>query len=479
MNQMDEFFDISGFAVSSSPSRDTFDMSAHKSQFQDDGVFCGKEGLRSVAEIPLPYRNVFREFPYFNPVQSRVMDDVLYTDRGLVVCAPTGSGKTVIFELAIIRLLLENQGPNFTAKIVYMAPIKTLCRERYEDWKIKFSSIGLQCKELTGDTEVDEYFEIHDAHVIMTTPEKWDSMTRRWRDNSLVQLVRLFLIDEVHTVNDESRGATLEAVVSRMKTLHLALPGADKTDVKEPLRLPLRIVALSATIPNVQDIAEWLSDTHGPAVFIKLDEELRPVKLQKVVLGYPCYQNQNEFKFDLSLNYKLSGVIQMYSEQKPSLIFCATRRSTQQAANILVKDARLLIKAEHKQRLQIYSIRVRDVKLRDLLVCGIAYHHAGLDVSDRKIIEEVFTRGDLPVLFSTTTLAMGVNLPAHLVIIKATQHYVGGSFEEYSETDVQQMIGRAGRPQFDSSATAVIMTKIETKWKYMQMLSGSTEIESR
>uniref|UniRef100_A0A8C4WSM1 Helicase for meiosis 1 n=1 Tax=Eptatretus burgeri TaxID=7764 RepID=A0A8C4WSM1_EPTBU len=355
MNQMDEFFDISGFAVSSSPSRDTFDMSAHKSQFQDDGVFCGKEGLRSVAEIPLPYRNVFREFPYFNPVQSRVMDDVLYTDRGLVVCAPTGSGKTVIFELAIIRLLLENQGPNFTAKIVYMAPIKTLCRERYEDWKIKFSSIGLQCKELTGDTEVDEYFEIHDAHVIMTTPEKWDSMTRRWRDNSLVQLVRLFLIDE----------------------------------------------------------------------------------------------------------------------------FCATRRSTQQAANILVKDARLLIKAEHKQRLQIYSIRVRDVKLRDLLVCGIAYHHAGLDVSDRKIIEEVFTRGDLPVLFSTTTLAMGVNLPAHLVIIKATQHYVGGSFEEYSETDVQQMIGRAGRPQFDSSATAVIMTKIETKWKYMQMLSGSTEIESR
>ncbi|KAK2182934.1 hypothetical protein NP493_332g03018 [Ridgeia piscesae] len=119
-------------------------------------------------------------------------------DRPIVLCAPTGSGKTVIFELAIIRLLFQQAGPPTTScKIVYMAPMKALCAERYEDWTSRFTPVGLKCMELTGDTEMDDYFDLQDVHIILTTPEKWDSMTRRWRDNrSLVQSVKLFLIDE-------------------------------------------------------------------------------------------------------------------------------------------------------------------------------------------------------------------------------------------------------------------------------------------
>ncbi|XP_065597638.1 probable ATP-dependent DNA helicase HFM1 [Cyrtonyx montezumae] len=432
------------------------------------------EILRSVTEIPTQFRGIFKEFPYFNYAQSKALDDLLYTDRNFVICAPTGSGKTVMFELAITRLLMEVPTPWLNIKVVYMAPIKALCSQRFEDWKEKFGPIGLSCKELTGDTVVDDLFEIHHAHIIITTPEKWDSMTRRWKDNSIVQLVRLFLIDEVHVIKDESRGATLEVVVSRMKTVQSSLWRlSENHDVS-----PLRFVAVSATIPNAEDIAEWLSDGKMPAVCLKVDEDQRPVKLRKIVLGFPCSDNQTEFKFDLTLNYKIASVIQAYSDQKPVLVFCATRKGVQQAASVLSKDAKFLLGVEQKQRLQRSANSLKDSKLRDLLMYGVAYHHAGMEVSDRKIIEGAFTAGDLPVLFTTSTLAMGVNLPAHLVVIKSTMHYVGGVFEEYSETDILQMIGRAGRPQFDTTATAVILTRLSTREKYIQMLNGADIIES-
>ncbi|NXC06315.1 HFM1 helicase, partial [Orthonyx spaldingii] len=433
------------------------------------------EILRAVTEIPTQFRSIFKEFPYFNYAQSKALDDLLYTDRNFVICAPTGSGKTVMFELAITRLLMEAPLPWLNIKVVYMAPIKALCSQRFDDWKEKFGPIGLTCKELTGDTLVDDLFEIHHADIIITTPEKWDSMTRRWRDNSIVQLVRLFLIDEVHVIKDESRGATLEVVVSRMKTVQSSLWRLLENQDTVP---PLRFVAVSATIPNAQDIAEWLSDNEMPAVCLKIDEDQRPVKLRKIVLGFPCSDNQTEFKFDLTLNYKIASVIQTYSEQKPALVFCATRKGVQQAASVLAKDAKFLLSIEQKQRLQRFANSLKDSKLRDLLAYGVAYHHAGMEISDRKIIEGAFTVGDLPVLFTTSTLAMGVNLPAHLVVIKSTMHYVGGVFQEYSETDILQMIGRAGRPQFDTTATAVIMTRCSTRERYIQMLNGADIIES-
>ncbi|XP_068055962.1 probable ATP-dependent DNA helicase HFM1 isoform X4 [Anomalospiza imberbis] len=366
------------------------------------------EILRAVTEIPTQFRSIFKEFPYFNYAQSKALDDLLYTDRNFVICAPTGSGKTVMFELAITRLLMEAPLPWLSIKVVYMAPIKALCSQRFDDWKEKFGPIGLTCKELTGDTLMDDLFEIHHADIIITTPEKWDSMTRRWRDNSIVQLVRLFLIDEVHVIKDESRGATLEVVVSRMKTIQSSLWRLLEKHDAVP---PLRFVAVSATIPNTQD-------------------------------------------------------------------FCATRKGVQQAASVLAKDAKFLLSIEQKQRLQGFANSLKDSKLRDLLTYGVAYHHAGMEIADRKIIEGAFTVGDLPVLFTTSTLAMGVNLPAHLVVIKSTMHYVGGVFQEYSETDILQMIGRAGRPQFDTTATAVIMTRCSTRERYIQMLNGADIIES-
>lgn len=163
--------------------------------------------------------------------------------------------------------------------------------------------------------------DVQHASIIITTPEKWDSMTRKWKDHQkLMQLVKLFLIDEVHILK-EDRGATLEAVVSRMKGLG--------TDV--------RFVALSATVPNSHDIATWLGKNHNaphiPAPVEKFGEEFRPVKLQKHVCGYQSATN--DFAFDSFLSGKLPDVIEKYSQRKPIMVFCFTRKSCVDTAKLL------------------------------------------------------------------------------------------------------------------------------------------------
>lgn len=243
--------------------------------------------LVPVGEIEDRTRSIF-DFPLFNAIQSKSFRHVYNGDDNIVLSAPTGSGKTVIMELAICRLLNHLKDERF--KVIYQAPTKSLCSERFRDWNRKFPPLGLQCAELTGDTDYSNMRSIQNSQIIITTPEKWDSMTRKWKDHArLMQLVKLFLIDEVHILK-ETRGATLEAVVSRMKTF-----GSN-----------VRFVALSATVPNSEDIATWLgkdaTNQHVPAHREHFGEEFRPVKLQKFVYGYQS--NANDFAFDKMCNSK-------------------------------------------------------------------------------------------------------------------------------------------------------------------------------
>ncbi|XP_042907198.1 probable ATP-dependent DNA helicase HFM1 isoform X4 [Parasteatoda tepidariorum] len=420
--------------------------------------------LVPVSEIPSKYQSIFKAFPNFNIVQSAVFEDVFYTDKSLAVCAPTGSGKTVIFELGIIRLLMliSDIGQiSSRYKIIYMAPVKSLCNERYEDWNAKFSPLGALCIQLTGDTDLENYFELQKYSIILTTPEKWDSVTRVWKNNrNLVQTVKLLLIDEVHLLNEEERGATLEAALSRMKAIQTLLMRESSEKAKaEP---NLRFIAVSATLPNAEDVCEWLSLPNRKGEYYNFHEDLRPVQLKKVVVGYPCSDTQSEFRFDLMLSYKLNNVIQTYSEAKPTLVFCATRKSVVQTALILSKATSFVFSSLHKQKLIEAAGNINDTKLRDCILKGIGFHHAGLSVSDRRIIEEFFLMCQIQVIISTSTLSMGVNFPAHLVIIKSTNQYAGGCYKEYSDTQILQMIGRAGRPQE----------------KYESIVSGKQLVES-
>lgn len=244
------------------------------------------QGIQLVATKTLPgrLRPIFK-FEMFNAVQSKCFASAFGTDDNLVVSSPTGSGKTVIMELAICRLAAESTAGDF--KVVYQAPTKALCSERNRDWQTKFGHLNLKCAELTGDADSNHLRNVQSANIIITTPEKWDSVTRKWKDHArLIQLVKLFLVDEVHILK-ENRGATLEAVVSRMKSI-----GAN-----------IRFVALSATVPNSEDIATWLGRNstmqHMLAQREVFGENFRPVQLTKHVYGFAA--RGNDFAFESML----------------------------------------------------------------------------------------------------------------------------------------------------------------------------------
>ncbi|XP_063363913.1 probable ATP-dependent DNA helicase HFM1 [Cydia amplana] len=336
----------------------------------------GQHGeFRSVEEIDPKYRCLFT-YPYFNLVQSRIIEDALYSDKSLVVCAPTGSGKTVVFELAILQLLMhmEDTHNNGDFKIIYMAPVKAVCNERLTEWYPKLTKLGLLCIEVTGDTEVD-FSQLSPYRVIITTPEKWDMLTRRWRDHrGLVEMIKLFLIDEVHILNDETRGPVLEAVVSRMKTVESAAQSAHRIErlqhqyqgTEPTCSAPpsIRFVAVSATVSNPEDVGDWLGTNKKPAVFHKFGDECRPVKLQRIVEGYACAEGTSIFKFDLILNYKLWPIIQKYYDGKPTLIFCNTRKSVALTAEALSREVTVSFSPEQKAKLTALASTLKNKKLQ-------------------------------------------------------------------------------------------------------------------
>ncbi|KAI0120824.1 P-loop containing nucleoside triphosphate hydrolase protein [Hypoxylon sp. NC0597] len=403
-------------------------------------------------------------FPYelFNVVQSKCFSLVYGTDDNVVISAPTGSGKTAILEMAICKLAMSPGGENF--KIVYQAPTKALCSERARDWDKKFSHMNLKCIELTGDTSQAQASRVGGASIIVTTPEKWDSITRKWSDHrKLLEMIRLVLIDEVHMLKDV-RGATLEVVVSRMKTI-----GAN-----------VRFVALSATVPNITDIARWLgrdpSNQHLPALAEAFGEELRPVKLQRYVYGYQS--NSNDFVFDKSLDGKLALLLAKHSQKKPIMIFCFTRKSCESTARKLAEWWSSCRTEDRAWPAPTKRIPVIGSELQEIVRYGVAFHHAGLDVQDKSAVAQNFLDGQIHVICCTSTLAVGVNLPCHTVVLKGTTGYSNDRPQEYSDLEVMQMLGRAGRPQFDDSAVAIIMTKTANIDRYKKMISGEETLES-
>lgn len=411
--------------------------------------------------IPDRFRAVF-PYDVFNMVQSKCFPAVYRTNDNVVVSAPTGSGKTVLLELAICKLACETHSDN--SKIIYIAPTKALCKEKAEQWTQKFGVMAMPIAELTGDTSRAEMKNVRDAKIIVTTPEKWDSITRSWSDHKrLLDLVGLFLIDEVHILR-ESRGATLEAIVSRMKTY-----GAK-----------VRFIALSATIPNSEDVATWLGRNHActqePAHREVFGEECRPVKLQKFVYGFDS--KMADYPFDGFLKGQLWKHIEMHSQNKPLLIFCMTRKSCYDAAEELAQQwsqrqphARLWPEPTRR-------IPVVDAKLQEMVRYGVAFHHAGLDLDDRMAIQQGFEQGMLSVICCTSTLAVGINLPCHTVVLKGTVGYQDSQLCEYSDLEVMQMLGRAGRPQFGTSAVAIILTRARNKKRYEDLTSGQQVLES-
>lgn len=411
--------------------------------------------------FPSKFLSVF-PYNFLNAMQSQCFEAVYHTNENVVVSAPTGCGKTAILDIAITKLANENGQEK--SKVVYLAPTKALCKEKAQHWAKTFGRAGMQVSEFTGDTARADMGIVRSARIIVTTFEKWDCITRSVGDHQrILSMVKLVLIDEVHFVKDP-RGATLEVIVSRMK----------KHESK------VRLIALSATIPNCEDVAGWIgkssSNPDEPAHLECFGQEFRPVPLETKIIAYQ--KKLEDHAFDNFLNGELWKCLEQHTPGKSTLVFCMSRKSCRAAASALADEwekrtprGRLWSGPKHR-------VPVIDQELQSLVRCGVAFHHAGLTPEDKQAVENAFREGHLNVICCTTTLAVGVNTPCHTVVLKGTAGYQDGQLGEYSEMEAMQMLGRAGRPQFEKSALALILTKAQNKARYESLGSGHEVLES-
>jgi antiviral helicase SLH1 len=404
-----------------------------------------------------------KRFQFFNPMQTQIFHCLYHTSANVLLGSPTGSGKTIACEMAMWWAFREKPG----SKVVYIAPMKALVRERVKDWRLRLTQqMGLKLVELTGDNTPDTR-TIRDADIIITTPEKWDGISRSWQTRGYVRQVSLVIIDEIHLLGGD-RGPILEIIVSRMNYI----AAQSKNSV--------RLVGMSTACANASDLANWLGVKEG---LFNFRHSVRPVPLEIFIDGFP--EQRGFCALMQSMNRPTFLAIKSHSPDKPVIVFVASRRQTRLTAKDLINlcgmednPRRFLNMSEDE--LEITLLRVKDDALKEALTFGIGLHHAGLVEADRSLSEELFANNKIQILVATSTLAWGVNLPAHLVVVKGTQFF-DAKIEGYKDmdlTDVLQMLGRAGRPQFDTSGIARIFTQDSKKAFYKHFLHTGFPVES-
>lgn len=377
------------------------------------------------------------EYPhrYLNPLQSQMFPYCYFSDDNLLVGAPTGSGKTAVAELAIFRLWCTQP----QKKAVYIAPLKALAYERLKDWKKKFGSFK-NVVEVTGDSRTTAK-EIARSHLIVTTPEKWDGISRHWMQRKYVRSIGLVIIDEVHLLG-ENRGGVLESIVTRLSFI------SKLTDTTT------RIICLSTALANSRQISDWLSVK--PSRLFNFSPAVRPVSCSIYIDGFPLKAYCPRMN---SMNRPAFATIMRHDVRAPVLVFVSSRRQTHTTAQDFVG----LLQQKSLKWTSYDTLKepFMDGYMNLFVEHGVGIHHAGLHDSDRTRIEEMFLQGQIKVLIATSTLAWGVNLPAKVVIIKGTEYYDGKTkkYVDYSITDIMQMVGRAGRSQQDKDAYAYIYTE--------------------
>ncbi|WLF81011.1 hydrophobin [Lodderomyces elongisporus] len=412
------------------------------------------------AEIERIYSSRFK---YFNPMQTMVFHTLYNTNESAFVGSPTGSGKTIVAELAIWHAFKEFP----KSKVVYIAPMKALVRERVDDWRKRISKhTSHKLVELTGDS-LPSTHEVKEADIIVTTPEKFDGISRNWQTRKFVQQVSLVIMDEIHLLASD-RGPILEMIVSRMN------------HIGDQLKRPVRLLGMSTAVSNAFDMAGWLGVRNG---LFNFSSSVRPVPLQMYIDGFP--DNLAFCPLMKTMNKPAFMAIKQHSPDKPVLIFVASRRQTRLTALDLIHlcgmeaDPRRFLKMPDDELREVLE-QVKDETLKLSLQFGMGLHHAGLVESDRQISHKLFEAGKIQILVATSTLAWGVNLPAHLVIIKGTQFF-DAKIEGYRDmdlTDILQMMGRAGRPAFDTSGIAIVYTKESKKVFYKHFLNLGFPVES-
>lgn len=342
----------------------------------------------------------------------------------------------------MVQSILLNQG-----RCLYIAPLKALASEKYNDFKKKYEPLGIQVGLAIGDYDTPSRY-LNRYQIIVATAEKVDSLIRN-KAKWLIDALTVVVIDEIHFINDSSRGPTLEILTARIKQLNTNI----------------QILALSATVSNAREMAKWLK-----AELVL--SNWRPIPLKEGV-----YFNE-QIVFDkegvrLVKEEAVDDLSKLCLDSLRSkgqvLVFVNSRRSAQAAARSVCSQVVKALSSDEKKELLSISKEAAGSsadttkicrKLADCLVHGVAFHHAGLKPNQRGLIEENFKKNLIKVICSTPTLAAGVNLPARRAIIRDCKRYESGIGAAYIPvSEYKQCAGRAGRPQYDSFGEAVLIAK--------------------
>lgn len=434
------------------------------------------EKLVNVEDLPKYVQPVFQGFKTLNRIQSRLWKACLESDENMLLCAPTGAGKTNVALMTMMREIGKHINDDGTIrtddfKIVYVAPMRSLVQEMVGNFSKRLAPYNIIVSELTGDHQLSRE-QIAQTQVIVCTPEKWDIITRKGGEKTYTQLVRLVIIDEIHLLHDE-RGPILESIVAR------TVRNIETTQEE------VRLVGLSATLPNYLDVATFLRVKQDKGLFY-FDNSYRPVSLQQQYIGITEKKAVKRFQTMSMIVYEK---IMERAGKHQVLVFVHSRKETGKTARAirdicLEKDTLGAFLHEGSASMEVLrqeADQVKNSELKELLPYGFAIHHAGMNRIDRTLVEDLFADKHIQVLVSTSTLAWGVNLPAHTVIIKGTQVYnpEKGRWCELSALDVLQMLGRAGRPQFDTKGEGILITNHGELQYYLSLLNQQLPIESQ
>jgi helicase len=373
------------------------------------------------------------------PPQAEAVRQGLLDGQSLVVSSPTGSGKSLIALLAAMATV-ETGG-----RAVYAAPLRSLVYERAAEWGRFLEPLGARVSVATGDYDrVEPWLEKSDA--LLLTYEKLDSLLRHGA--SWLSETRLLVVDEAHYIGEPRRGPVLETVIARFRRL-------------APLA---QVIAMSATIPNAEELAEWLS-----ARLVR--SSWRPVPLREGV-GYSgriAWADGGESRYErYTGNASLDIALDAVAQGGQALVFVNSRKKAVELASRLAQRAALDQKLRRlldpgRNPLAELASRPEHRSLNSLLQrlasYGVGFHHAGLASYQREAVENAFRRGLLRVLVATPTLAAGVNLPARRVVVDSVYRYSGGRSAPISVSEYKQLAGRAGRPGLDPYGEAVIVAR--------------------
>lgn len=374
------------------------------------------------------------------PPQADAVEAGVTRGESIVASVPTASGKTLIGIIALLTAV--DRG----GRGLYIVPLRALASEKYDRLREFEEHLGINVALAMGDLDSEERW-LANADIIVATSEKVDSMIRN--DATWVDDLDCLVADEVHLIDDASRGPTLEVTLAKLRSVNR----------------DLQVVSLSATIANPEAIADWL-DAH------LIESDWRPVDLRMGVhFGNAVHFDdgkQASVPVDRGERQESAIVRDTLADDGSTLMFVNSRRRAEAAADRLTEVVWPFLDSTQRRQLEEIADELRETsdtdtvaKLADLVEQGSAFHHAGLATAQRSLVESAFRDRALGVVVATPTLAAGVNTPSRRVVVRDWKRYdaTAGGMRPLSTLEVHQMMGRAGRPGLDPYGEALLIAR--------------------